>query len=213
MAKERILLADDHPLVRAALLEAVRRLEGDIEPVEVDSLGAAKDVMAKGPVDLVCLDLHMGDSSGFIGLTELRRDYPSNPVVIVSASDAPGIAYRAVEFGASGFIPKTADLDTICAALQAVREGEVWLPADAEDVADDESVDHAALLATLTPAQLRVLEGLAAGRLNKQIAYEMDISIATVKAHVTAIFRKLGVINRTQAVLIAQSLFVEPAKV
>ena len=74
MAKERILLADDHPLVRAALLEAVRRLEGDIEPVEVDSLGAAKAAMAKGPVDLVCLDLHMGDSSGFIGLTELRRD-------------------------------------------------------------------------------------------------------------------------------------------
>ncbi|MBR9825258.1 MAG: response regulator transcription factor [Alphaproteobacteria bacterium] len=210
--QERILLADDHPLFRAALLAAVQRLPGDIDTAEVDSLGATQTALREAPASLVCLDLHMSDSSGFLGLTELRREFPATPVVVVSASDAPGVAQRAVEFGASGFIPKTADLDTICEALAAVRDGEIWLPEDLDE-GDDDSVDHAALLATLTPAQLRVLEGLASGRLNKQIAYEMDISIATVKAHVTAIFRKLGVINRTQAVLIAQSLFVEPAKV
>ena len=211
MTQDRILLADDHPLVRAALLEAVRRLPGEIETIEVESLSDAQRELRSGPVGLVCLDLHMSDSTGFIGLTELRREFPAIPVVIVSASKAPGIAHRAVEFGASGFIPKTADLETICNALQAVRDGEIWMPDSFEDE-EDESVDHAALLATLTPAQLRVLEGLAEGRLNKQIAYEMDISIATVKAHVTAIFRKLGVINRTQAVLIAKSLFVEPVQ-
>lgn len=209
MPAERILLVDDHPLFRAALLAAVNRLDGTIATSEVDSLSAAKAALAEHGADLVCLDLHMSDSSGFIGLTELRRDHPSTPVVVISASNAPGIAHRAIEFGASGFIPKTAPLDTICEALKAVRLGEIWLPEDADE-AEDETVDHAALLATLTPTQLRVLEGLAAGRLNKQIAFDMDISIATVKAHVTAIFRKLGVINRTQAVLIAQSLFFEP---
>lgn len=207
---ERILLADDHPLFRAALLEAIRRLSPDIEVEEAASLAAARAALERQPASLVCLDLQMSDSSGFIGLTELRRDFPATPVVVVSASESHGVAQRAIEFGASGFIPKTATLDTICAALTAIREGEIWIPEGEAARASPESVDHAARLATLTPAQLRVLQGLAAGRLNKQIAYEMDISVATVKAHVTAIFRKLGVINRTQAVLVAQSLFVEP---
>ena len=205
---DRIVIADDHPLFRAALVEAIRRISPEIAVREVDSLAATRQTLAADGANLVCLDLQMGDSAGFLGLTELRREFPSIPIVIVSASEAPSVAQRAIEFGASGFIPKTTDLTTICEALEAVREGEVWLPETA-DTDEDESVDHAARLATLTPAQLRVLEGLAAGQLNKQIAHEMDISIATVKAHVTAIFRKLGVINRTQAVLMAQSLFVE----
>ena len=206
---DRIVLADDHPLFRAALREAVRRLSSDIETLDASSLAETRATLKDAPASLVCLDLHMSDSSGFLGLTELRRSFPAIPVVVVSACQTPGIAHRALEFGASGFIPKTADLDTMCEALDAVRQGEVWIPEDSSEPENDEALEAAARIASLTPAQLRVLEGLASGKLNKQIAYEMDVSIATVKAHVTAIFRKLGVINRTQAVLLAQSLFVD----
>ena len=206
---ERILLADDHPLFRAALREALRRVAPEAEPVEAGSLAEARTALQAGPVSLLCLDLHMSDSAGFVGLTELRQDYPGTPVVVISASEAPGIAARALEFGASGFIPKTAGLDTLVEALGAVRAGDIWAPEESGE-ASDEAAERAARLASLTPAQMRVLQGVAAGRLNKQIAYEMDITEATVKAHITAVFRKLGVINRTQATLVAQALEVEP---
>lgn len=205
----RIVLADDHPLFRAALREAVRRVAPDAMIAEADTLSAARAALGAGPAALLCLDLHMTDSSGFIGLSEIRRAHPSVPVVVISASTAPGVARRAEEFGAAGFIPKTAGLDTLCAALAAVLAGELWMP-DGEDGEESETTEHAARIATLTPAQMRVLQGVAAGRLNKQIAYEMGISEATVKAHVTAVFRKLGVLNRTQASLVAQALSIEP---
>jgi DNA-binding NarL/FixJ family response regulator len=207
---ERIILADDHPLFRAALREAVRRVAPEAEMVEAASLAEARTALQAGPASLICLDLHMGDSAGFIGLTELRQDFPVTPVVVISASEGGGVAGRALEFGASGFIPKTSGLDTLCEALTAIREGEVWTPDEAEHDEEADSIEDAARLASLTPAQMRVLQGVAAGRLNKQIAYDMDISEATVKAHITAVFRKLGVINRTQATLVAQALQVEP---
>ena len=205
----RILLADDHPLFRAALAAAVTRVAPDRAILETSSLAETAAALKAGPAELVCLDLHMEDSSGFIGLAELRKAHPGVPVVVISASQSPGVAARALEFGASGFIPKTAGMETLCDALAAVLEGEVWLP-DGADEEDGEAVEAAAKIAQLTPAQMRVLSGLAEGRLNKQIAYDMGISEATVKAHVTAIFRKLDVINRTQAVLVAQALQVEP---
>lgn len=208
-SSSRIVLADDHPLFRAALAAAVKRIAPDREITETSSLAETEEALESRSAELVCLDLHMEDSSGFIGLAELRRAHPGVPVVVISASQSPGIAARAVEFGASGFIPKTAGMDTLCEALASILEGEVWLPDGADD-GDDEAVEAAAKIAQLTPAQMRVLSGLAEGRLNKQIAYDMSISEATVKAHVTAIFRKLDVINRTQAVLVAQALQVEP---
>lgn len=204
-----ILLADDHPLFRAALAAAVARVAPQRTIIETGSLAETEAALQAGPVELVCLDLHMEDSSGFIGLADLRKAHPGVPVVVISASQSPGVAARAVEFGSSGFIPKTAGLDTLCDALAAVLDGDVWLPEGADD-GDDETVQAAARIAQLTPAQMRVLSGLAEGRLNKQIAFDMGISEATVKAHVTAIFRKLDVINRTQAVLVAQALHVEP---
>lgn len=205
----RIILADDHPLFRAALTAAVQRVSPLHKVVETSSLEETEAALQGGSADLVGLDLHMEDSAGFIGLAELRKTFPSVPIVVISASQTPGVAARAVEFGAAGFIPKTSDMDTLCEALQAVLEGDVWVPEGADD-ADEDVLEAAAKIALLTPAQMRVLSGLAEGRLNKQIAYDMSISEATVKAHVTAIFRKLGVINRTQAVLVAQALVVEP---
>ncbi|MEO1039680.1 MAG: response regulator transcription factor [Pseudomonadota bacterium] len=204
----RVVLADDHPLFRAALTQAVRRAAPSADIVEAGSLQDARAALQAGQTDLLCLDLHMSDSDGFAGLTELRADHPAVPVAVISASQTSGVAARALEFGAAGFIPKTSSLDELCEALSAVLEGEIWAPED--EGGEDEALENAARLATLTPAQMRVLRGLTAGRLNKQIAYDMSISEATVKAHVTAVFRKLGVINRTQAVLVAQALQVEP---
>lgn len=210
MSETRIILADDHPLFRAALSAAVARTAPGRRVVETSTLQETRAALAEAPAELVCLDLHMADSSGFIGLAELRKDHPATPVVVISASQAPGVAARALEFGASGFIPKTAGMDMLCEALSAVLDGEVWAPDESADPAAAEAAEAAARIAQLTPAQMRVLHGLAAGRLNKQIAYDMNITEATVKAHVTAIFRKLDVINRTQAVLVAQALSVEP---
>jgi len=206
----RIILADDHPLFRGALSAAVHKAAPGRTLVETSTLADTLNALKSAPAELVCLDLHMDDSSGFIGLAELRRAHPSAPVVVISASQAPGVAARALEFGASGFIPKTASMNELVDALTAVLEGDVWAPDESADPQAQEAAEAAAKIAQLTPAQMRVLHGLAAGQLNKQIAYDMGISEATVKAHVTAIFRKLDVINRTQAVLVAQALNVEP---
>jgi len=210
MASGRIILADDHPLFRGALSAAVSQAAPGRVQIETNTLQETLKALDIGPVELICLDLHMSDSSGFIGLAELRRAHPSAPVVIISASQAPGVAARALEFGASGFIPKTATMPELTKALSAVLDGEIWAPDESQDPQAQEAAEAAAKIAQLTPAQMRVLHGLAAGRLNKQIAYDMGISEATVKAHVTAIFRKLDVINRTQAVLVAQALVVDP---
>lgn len=208
---ETVILADDHPLFRTALSEAVRRVMPAAKIVEVASLGEAKSVLESQPANLLCLDLHMADSSGFAGLIEVRQAYPGLPVAVISASEAGGVAARALEFGAAGFIPKTSSLETLCEALAAIYEGDIWAQEANEDIGD-EAAEQAEKLASLTPAQMRVLQGVASGQLNKQIAYEMDITEATVKAHITAVFRKLGVINRTQASLVAKALEVEPPK-
>lgn len=209
LSQEHVLLVDDHPLFRAALSEALNRVSMTLILNHADSLAQARETLNAKPISLICLDLHLGDAHGFVGLNTLRQEYPSIPVVVVSAREERGIAHKALEFGASGFIPKTLTLDTMIAAFQAIFAGEEWVPESGLVVEDDKTVDDAAKLATLTPAQMRVLHGLVSGQLNKQIAYDMDITVATVKAHVTAIFKKLGVINRTQAVLMASTLFDE----
>ncbi|MEQ8403948.1 MAG: response regulator transcription factor [Oceanicaulis sp.] len=210
LTQSRIILADDHPLFRAALSAAVAKAAPGRTVAETSSLAETRAALDQDGAELVCLDLHMADSSGFIGLAEIRKEHPAIPVVVISASQAPGVAARALEFGASGFIPKTAGMDTLCEALAAVLDGDVWTPEEDDGPEAREAAEAASRLAQLTPAQMRVLQGLAAGRLNKQIAFDMSITEATVKAHVTAIFRKLDVINRTQAVLVAQALNVEP---
>jgi DNA-binding NarL/FixJ family response regulator len=205
----RIVIADDHPLFRAALGQAVGRVVPQAAVIEASSVAQAAAALRVGPVELLLLDLHMEDSHGFAALLEFRQLYPAVPVIVVSASEEPGVPHRAVRLGAAAFIPKSADLSTMTAALEAVRSGDIWLPEGAREAVSDDSGASLERLASLTPAQLRVLGSLSRGLLNKQIAFEMSISEATVKAHVTAVFRKLGVINRTQAVLIAGALEVE----
>ncbi|GAB5480588.1 MAG: response regulator transcription factor [Parasphingorhabdus sp.] len=203
----RIIIADDHPLFRGALCQAVLKLWPQAELVEAETVAAARDAVNAEPADLLLLDLHMEDSDGLTALLDFRHDFPALPVVVVSASEESRVVRACQSLGASGFIPKSVDLDVMREALAQIRDGDVWFDADVIDNDDDAILFEK--LASLTPAQRRILNLVSEGMLNKQIAYQMDISEATVKAHITAIFRKLDVVNRTQAVLVAKQLDVE----
>lgn len=203
----RIIVADDHPLFRAALRHAVTRVWDGAEVVEASSAAEARAALAEygaGAAEALLLDLHMEDSDGLAVLMDLRQDFPALPIAIVSGSEDARIVAAARQLGAAGFVPKSSSLEEMRAALAAVREGDSWFPESA--AADDADLER---MASLTPAQRRILGFVRQGLLNKQIAYELDISEATVKAHITAIFRKLGVGNRTQAVLLAAKLDVD----
>jgi len=212
----KIIIADDHPLFRAALRQAVTQALTGVEIIEADSLAAVQEAVSEhSDADLVLLDLHMPGTNGFTGLVFLRGQNPALPVVVVSGSEEPPVMKRAIDYGASGFIPKSAPLETISEAITTVLEGEEWLPrelTEGHDEVSDEERKFAEALASLTPQQFRVLTMLTEGLLNKQIAYELNVSEATIKAHVTAILRKLGVHSRTQAVIAAQGMSVEPVK-
>ena len=201
-----LLIADDHPLFRGALREAVHGVFDRADVTEAGTFEEVSEFLERGgrDVDLILLDLSMPGARGFSGLMYLRAQYPSLPVVVVSANDDPAVIRRCMEFGASGFIPKTLGIEALRAAVARVLQGEVWTPPDVDLTRQSEAETAAiARLATLTPQQVRVLMMLSGGLLNKQIAYELGVSEATVKAHVSAILQKLGVESRTQAVIAA----------
>ncbi|AIR89812.1 response regulator transcription factor ErdR [Pseudomonas cremoricolorata] len=210
MATYEVLIADDHPLFRSALRQAITLGLGEgVRIVEVASIAELETRLAeKADWDLVLLDLNMPGAYGFSGLVLLRGQYPQIPVVMVSAQEEAAVVVKSREFGASGFIPKSSPLETLQDAVQKVLDGEVWWPPQAFDKVDVSAEAKAASegLASLTPQQFRVLTMVCEGLLNKQIAYELSVSEATIKAHVTAIFRKLGVRTRTQAALLLQQL-------
>ena len=205
----RFVIADDHPLFRGALREALSGLFADASVSEAGSFDDASALLEQvGEVDLVLLDLSMPGVRGFSGLMYLRAQYPSVPVVVVSANDDAAVIRRCMEFGASGFIPKTLGVEAMRDAIKRVLEGGVWTPPDVDLTprTDAETADLMARLLTLTPQQTRVLMMLSEGLLNKQIAYNLSVSEATVKAHVSAILQKLGVESRTQAVIAAAKI-------
>jgi len=205
----RLVIADDHPLFRGALREAV---SGVFERAEIAEAGAFDEVsklLDKGSdVDLILLDLSMPGVRGFSGLMYLRAQYPSVPVVVVSANDDPAVIRRCMDFGASGFIPKTLGVEGMRDAISRILGGGVYTPPDIDlsSGSDAEAAELMARMATLTPQQVRVLMMLSEGLLNKQIAYQLGVSEATVKAHVSAILQKLGVESRTQAVIAAAKI-------
>ena len=169
---DRIVVADDHPLFRAALRSAVDKAAPGVRIDECASLAEARTALNIGGVDLLLLDLKLSDSEGMAGLAAIRAEHPTVPVAVVSASEDATVVRHALGLGAAG--PEEGDLE--------------------------------ARIASLTPSQLRILEGLKAGRLNKQIAFDLGVSEATIKAHLTSVFRKLGVHNRTQAVILAKQM-------
>ena len=201
-----LVVADDHPLFRDALRQAVATV---VASARIDEAGSFEELTAlldrESDVDLILLDLSMPGISGFSGLIYLRAQFPAIPVVIVSASDDAGTIRRSMDFGASGFIPKRFGVETLREAIGKVMNGDVWIPADIDmsAAADPDMTRLRDRLVTLTPQQVRVLMMLSEGLLNKQIAYELSVSEATIKAHVSAILQKLGVESRTQAVIAA----------
>lgn len=215
MVAYEILIADDHPLFRSALQQALTMgLGAGVRLVEVASIAELEARLAeKTDWDLVLLDLNMPGAYGFSGLVLLRGQYPQIPVVMISAQEDAAVVVRSREFGASGFIPKSSSLEVIQQAVRQVLDGEVWWPPQSDEAISlsPETKAASAGLASLTPQQFRVLTMVCEGLLNKQIAYELSVSEATVKAHVTAIFRKLGVRTRTQAALLLQQLETVPA--
>ena len=215
----RLLIADDHPLFRAALRQAAASSVDDCAVLEAADLPAALETLrSDADIDLVLLDLHMPGSQGLSGLAALRGQHPAVAVLVVSAHDEPRVVRRVLDHGAAGFIPKSASPGEIAAAIRAVLDCRTWLPpalaAAVEALpADPADTDLAGRLARLTEQQYRVLVLLAEGLLNKQIADRLAIQERTVKAHVTAIFEKLGVRNRTQASGVLKSLELgEPAR-
>jgi len=209
MAGYRIVIADDHPLFRGALRQALCDIYPDISIEEAGSLDDVVAILDGGEEpDLILLDLKMPGVQGFSGLMYLRAQYPGVPVVVVSANEDSPVIRRSLDFGASGFVPKSTSADQIRVALAAVLAGEPWVPpeVDLTEAEDDEDSEIAARLATLTPQQVRVLMMLSQGLLNKQIAFELGVSEATIKAHVSAILQKMGVDSRTQAVIAASRI-------
>ena len=210
----QFLIADDHPLFREALKGALSvKFEG-LEVFESSDFDSTLQVLSEQEaLDILLLDLHMPGNGDLYGLIRIREEYPSLPIAVVSGSEDANIVSKVMGYGAMGFIPKSSSSDDIANAINQILEGDTWLPVELKNkVAEIESEDReiAAQVASLTPQQYRVLQYLHEGLLNKQIAYELHISEATIKAHITAIFRKLGVYNRTQAVLIAAKLKLEP---
>ncbi len=206
-----IIISDDHPLFRQALRTAIMPLFSDANIVEVETLGETQSELSNRSVDLLLLDLRMSDSKGLVGLMIIKGSYPEIPVIIVSASEGAETIRSAIQAGASGYISKSASPEQIRESIQLVAQGEVAIPDVARSgVSDNERQELEAIenISLLTPTQLKVLVKMTEGMLNKQIAFYMDISEATVKSHVTAIFKKLRVRTRTQAVVLAKQLEV-----
>ncbi|PMJ49327.1 response regulator transcription factor [Vibrio splendidus] len=201
-----IIIADDHPLFRNALFQSVHMAISGANLLEADSLDALLTLLKKeDEPDLLLLDLKMPGANGMSGLIQLRAEYPDLPIVVISASEDASVVTQVKSHGAFGFIPKSSDMRELVSALNQVLNGDPFFP---EELITNNAAcsDLAEKLSTLTPQQYKVLGMLSDGLLNKQIAYELNVSEATIKAHMTAIFRKLDVKNRTQAVILLQEI-------
>ncbi|MBC3766093.1 response regulator transcription factor [Neptunicella marina] len=209
-----LLIADDHPLYRDALRGALSMCLDNLTMLEACDLTQTIQILEQNPdIDLLLLDLHMPGSGDLFGLIHIRKLFPDLPVAVVSGLEEPQIISKVLSTGALGFVSKTTGSAQIAQAVQSMLDGDVWVPEGYTDTDSEEDAEFAALadqISSLTPAQYKVLCYMRDGLLNKQIGFKLDIAEATVKAHITSIFRKLGINNRTQAVLIASQLQLQP---
>jgi DNA-binding NarL/FixJ family response regulator len=205
----KFLIADDHPLYREALISALRPLFENVDFIQSDGLVSTLEALQQNSdFDLVLLDLNMPGCDNFYGLIRISQDFPHVPVAVVSASDSVEVVSKVMSLGAKGFIPKAAPTQTIADALKQIIDGNNWLPEGMQTSIEHDVpvINIAKLVGELTPKQFQVLKLLQNGLLNKQIAYDLNITEATVKAHISAVFRKLNVNTRTQAVLLLKNL-------
>jgi len=215
MNQAKVAIADDHPLFRTALKQAVTDSMPNTGIKEAASFSDLLSLIADTPeLEIIFLDLHMPGNDGFTGLTQLQNNHPDLIVIMVSSDENPDIMQKAIDFGAAAFIPKSVDLATIGQAINTVLAGDTWLPQHLPTSYDSQQAQQhkklAQQLAQLTPQQYTVLSLVADGQLNKQIAGILDIKENTVKKHVSAILLHLGVYNRTQAGLVYQQLMLAP---
>ncbi|MBB3474852.1 response regulator transcription factor [Sphingomonas sp. BK345] len=200
----RALVADDHPLTREGLSLAARAALPGVSVVAVGTVSEASEAAARGPFRIILLDFHLPDANGFSGLLTLQMHAPRTPVVLVTASEEPSLVEAARALGAAGYLFKSLPLDALAERLRRIDSGQTAFPPISG--AAPQLGDLRARIETLSPAQRGVLIALADGRSNKQLARDLDVTEATIKAHMTAIFRKLGVTNRAQAMLAVQPL-------
>ncbi|ASP47601.1 response regulator [Cognaticolwellia beringensis] len=205
---EKIIIADDHPLFRQALLGTLKLKLTQTQWLEAQTIAELEQHLRDNPdSDLLLLDLHIPGAHGFNTLIHVRNHFPQIPVVVVSAHEDHETIHKSMGYGASGFIPKSTPVEDIYSAIQQVLLGNIWTPAAYNESAPmQDNNDIAERVASLTQQQYRILMMFAQGMLNKQIAYDLHVSEATIKAHATAIFRKLDVRNRTQAVIVIGQL-------
>jgi DNA-binding NarL/FixJ family response regulator len=200
---QKIIIAEDHPLFRQALLGALKPKLISTNWLEAETITELEQLLQdNGDSDLLLLDLNIPGAHGFSTLIHVRNHFPQIPVVVISAHEDHVTISKAMRYGAAGFIPKSTPVDNILSAIMTVLSGDIWLPELFQNSKEDhEKCDVAFRVASLTQQQYRILMMFAQGLLNKQIAYDLHVSEATIKAHATAIFRKLDVRNRTQAVI------------
>jgi DNA-binding NarL/FixJ family response regulator len=203
----KFLISDDHPLYREALISALQPLFENVDIIQSDDLDSTLEALQQhSDFDLVLLDLNMPGCDSFYGLIRVSQDFPQVPVAVVSASDSIDVVSKVMNLGAKGFISKATP--TIAEALKQIMDGKNWFPKDMQTDIEDyvPAIDIAKLVGELTPKQFKVLKLLQTGLLNKQIAFDLNITEATVKAHISAVFRKFNVNTRTQAVLMLKDL-------
>lgn len=202
----KILIIDDHPIFRHAMTTILRQRFEDTVIIEAGTIAAAHDLLKNDcEYDLVMLDLNMPDSNGLSGLLDLRNNYPTSPVVIISAETEKQSILQSISYGAVGFISKSSSIEEIASSIESIFEGNVCLPSDIlrnNNVCTQKSESKISpeKIRSLTRKELTVLKYLNQGLANKVIAYELHISETTVKSHVSSILRKLGASSRVQVV-------------
>lgn len=207
-------IADDHPLFRAALTQVITNNYPEANITQSQDLNETlQELQDQEDIDLLMLDLHMPGSQDLFGLVNIREQFPSIPIVVVSASEEQAMVNRAIGHGALGYITKSLSQEEMHEAVKSILDGNRWIPEKYRSALrpiSDEERTLANKIASLTPQQYRVLCYLKEGWLNKQIAFEIGVTEATIKAHITSIFRKLGVTNRTQAVIELNKIALHP---
>ena len=203
------LIVDDHPLFRQALRMVVRSEFPEMQIAEAETLADARQTLNNnGDVAFMTLDMRLPDSEGFTGLMQMRSEFAHIPAIVVSTNSSDTTIERAMAFGAAGYIPKCSSRDDIATALHAVMRGDTWTPPPQEPANENAKREQRAhLIAILSPAQLRILMGLCQGLRNKQIAFQLGVTENTVKTYLTAMYRRLGISSRTEALLLARQLF------